>query len=384
MHSTRRLSDEPPGRATEAEERIAPADPAVLALQRSAGNAAVARLLARDATFSPFKPGATPGMGGPLDLTKGVGADYDAASSAVRTWFAKLAADARSSEGGLLQSVPELVAAAGQLPFSKADGTQAVVKDVVKPNETELGLREQARHEGVRLLDHRDPSDAAGVRSETQAILANLGAIPTEISFGGDNAKITATISGKVTGEIKAGGVKVEGEASGDGASATVSVPGGGKVEGHVSGEGAGGSVSAPGAKAGFDVTGKGIKAQVKAGDLVTVDASITRDAASGTVTWQAEISIGTIGKLIMPEDVAKVFKGAQDTFSKSAGELVHNLDDPAKVKQHGAALAGAISDVVEKAKKSASQKAGWRVGAELKGDSLGGVSGSITLTWVF
>ena len=37
-------------------------------------------------------------------------------------------------------------------------------------------------------------------------------------------------------------------------------------------------------------------------------------------------------------------------------------------------------------AKKSAQQakKPGWRVGAELKGDSAGGFSAGVTLTWVF
>ena len=384
MHSRPRLVDEPAERAR-APEPASPSSPAVLDLQRSAGNAAVTRLLAREpAAFSPFRPGAGPGMGGPLDLTKGVGADYEAASDAVRAWFAKLAVGARSQEAGILQSLPELVASAGQLPFARPDGGQGLVKDTVKPNEIELGLREQAKHEGVLLLEHRDASDLAGVQSETAAILANLGAIPTQITLGGDGAKLVASISGKVTGEAKVGGAKVEGEVSGDGANATVTVPGGGKVEGHVTGDGAGGSVSAPGGSAGIDVTGKGIKAKVKAGDLITVDASITREA-TGVVGWQAEISIGTIGKLIMPEDVAKVFKGAQETFTKSAGELARDHSDPAKVKEHAGALAGAVSDVLEKAKKSAEQnKPGWRIGAELKGDSAGGLSAGVTFTWVF
>jgi hypothetical protein len=87
-----------------------------------------------------------------------------------------------------------------------------------------------------------------------------------------------------------------------------------------------------------------------------------------------------------MPEDVAKVFKGAQDTFAKSAGELVRNRDDPAKVKEHGGALAEAVKNAVVKAQKSAAQakKPGWRIGGEIKGDPSGGVSGSITITWVF
>jgi hypothetical protein len=44
------------------------------------------------------------------------------------------------------------------------------------------------------------------------------------------------------------------------------------------------------------------------------------------------------------------------------------------------------VKGAVEKAQKSAAQakKPGWRIGGELKGDPSGGVSGSITITWVF
>jgi hypothetical protein len=87
-----------------------------------------------------------------------------------------------------------------------------------------------------------------------------------------------------------------------------------------------------------------------------------------------------------MPEEVAKVFKGTQETFSKSAGELVKNRDDPAKVKEHGGALVEAVKEAVEKAQKSAAQarKPGWRIGVDVKGDGSGGVSGGVTLTWTW
>ena len=48
MPPTRRLAEEPPERAERPPEPV-PEEPALLALQRSAGNAAVTRLLARDA-----------------------------------------------------------------------------------------------------------------------------------------------------------------------------------------------------------------------------------------------------------------------------------------------------------------------------------------------
>ena len=120
----------------------------------------------------------------------------------------------------------------------------------------------------------------------------------------------------------------MEGEASPDGVEGSVTLPGGGKITGHGGPEGGGAKVKVPGAEFGLEVGGKGIKAQVKAGDLVTIDTSITREA-DNVMGWKAEVSIGTIGKLLMPEDVAKVMTKTQSTFSKSAGELIHNLRRP-------------------------------------------------------
>ena len=48
--------------------------------------------------------------------------------------------------------------------------------------------------------------------------------------------------------------------------------------------------------------------------------------------------------------------------LAESAGALMRNRDDPAKVKEHGSELAEALGEAVEKAKKSAEQagKSGW------------------------
>jgi hypothetical protein len=379
---SRRMEDEDRAPADDARAAAEP-EPAVIALQRSAGNAAVTRMLARDFTFSPIRPEARPNPLDPAAAAAAVLADHDAATQAVRDWFDEFSKPHREA-GNVPGSVAELVAQACALHFTLKDGSQGVVRDKVPPPEVEEHLRARARTLGLRLTEHRDASDLAGVKSELSAILSNLGAIPTELTLGDDDAKVTASLSGKVTGEAKIAGAKVEVEGSSEGVEGSVTTPGGsGKVTGKVGPEGGGGSVTVPGAKFGLEVGGKGIKAEVKAGELLTVNGSITREAEN-VIAWKAEVSIGTIGKLIMPEDVAKVLKGTQDTFSKSAGELFHHLDDPAKIKEHGGALAGAVSDALEKAKKSASQKPGWRVGAELKGDSAGGLSGSITFTWVF
>ena len=361
MPPTRRLADERAEEPASVPE-AAPPEPAVLALQRSAGNAAVTQMLARDFQFSPIAPKPPPSLiGGPLP--ESVLADWKAAIDATREWFDKTAEPHRE-HGNIPGSVAELVHHASQLPYTMQDGTQGVVGDKAKPPELEMQIRERAKFLGVRLTEHRAAGDVAGVRSELSAVIANLGAIPTQLTFGDDDAKVTASISGKVTGEAKIGGAKVEGEASPEGGGAKVKVPG---------------------AEFGLEVNGKGIKAEVKAGDLVTINSSLTRDAGN-VIGWKAEVSIGTIGKLLMPEDVAKVFKSAQSTFSKSAGELINNLDDPSKVKEHGGELKDAVTEVLEKAKKSAAQaqKPGWRVGGEVKGDSAGGFSASVTFTWVF
>ena len=146
--------------------------------------------------------------------------------------------------------------------------------DTVKPGELELGLRERAKTLGVRLLDHRDMSDVAGRESEIQAALKNLDRIPTSVTFGGDSARVTATITGTVTAEAKVGGAKIEAEGSPGGAKAKVS--------------GAGGS-------AGVEVSDKGVKAELKAGDFVTVEGEIAKQA-DGSMGWRAEIAIGTLG----------------------------------------------------------------------------------------
>jgi len=225
-------------------------------------------------------------------------------------------------------------------------------------------LRVRAKHFGVTVMEHRAATDLPGMKSEMDAILANLGAIPTEVTLGGEDLKVTASIFGTVKGEAKIGPAKVEGEASTDG------------VEG---------SVKVPGATFKGSVGEKGVKASLKLGELLTIDGGLN-PKSDGSVDWRAEISVGTIGKLIMPEDVAKVFSKTQKTFAESAGALMRNRDDPAKVKEHGSELAEALGEAVEKAKKSAEQsgKSGWRFGAELKGDGAGRVSGSLTLTWEF
>ena len=361
MPPTRRLADEPAERVARPPEP-APEEPALLSLQRSAGNAAVTRLLARDMLSNALgdAPVAAPAYNVRDPL--GVGdlmADETAAGQAAFAYF-----DAQNKGGIIAISVAELVRNAGQQTFRRKDGGEAKVVDKIPADRLEEMLRGRAKHFGVTVLEHRAATDLPGMKSEMDAILANLGAIRTEVTLGGEDLKVTASLFGTIKGEAKIGSAKVEGEASTDG------------VEG---------SVKVPGATLKGSVGEKGVKASLKLGQLLTIDGGLN-PKADGSVDWRAEISVGTIGKLIMPEDVAKVFSKTQKTFAESAGALMRNRDDPAKVKEHGSELAEALGEAVEKAKKSAEQsgKSGWRFGAELKGDGAGGVSGSLTLTWTW
>lgn len=360
MPPTRRLADEPADRREQPPEP-APAEPAVLSLQRTAGNAAVAQLLARQPAFSPLRPDAPLAAPDIHTLPKGALDDWTAAGEAVDAFFDSIAKDHRET---LLipGSMAGLVHRACEEELTLKDGTKAKVTDKMKAAEVEQRLRLRARSQGIQIQEHADAGDLPGMKAELDALLANLGAIPTELKLGDDDISVTASLSGKVAAQAKAGPVKIEGEGSSEGIEGGVTV---GPVKGSFS--------------------QKSVKAEVKINGLLKVSGGL-EPKSDGSVGWSANVEIGTIGKLIMPEDVAKVFMGAQDTFSKSAGELARNLDDPAKVKEHGGALAGAVKDAVEKAQKSAAQakKPGWRVGAELKGDGAGGVSGSITLTWVW
>src|SRR5262249_52194251 len=104
----------------------------LIQLQRQAGNAAVARLLARQ-TLEMRKP----------DLTVHDPASQGAAFAAVEAWFDALAQGVRGSEAGTpIQSIAELVHMASELTFIADDGKQARVGDRLKPTALEGWMRE--------------------------------------------------------------------------------------------------------------------------------------------------------------------------------------------------------------------------------------------------
>jgi hypothetical protein len=349
-------------RAREPEPEIPIPEPALLGLQRTAGNQAVTRFLMRQPN---------------LTIT-----DRQAvASQRVLDWFVDLARQVRQTEPGTpVQSVPELVYMACELDLGPDE--EGKVRDRMKPAAIEQLIRRAAREQGVQLIEHRDPADVRGLEAEAKAILGNLGRIPTELTFGNDNENITISIGGKVTANV--GALKLEGETLPEGgAKGSAKIKGNaGEVEIHGSPEGAGASVKRGDTKVGVDL-GKGIKAEVKAGDLVTIKGSVVPEG-DGKVSWSAQITIGTLGNVITAEDIAKVMSATQDTLAASGGAIVNNLSVE-NVTEHGPLLKKAVTEVAEKARKSAAQnKPGWSVGATVKGDKTGGYSGMVTLTWVF
>ena len=353
---------------------------AVLALQQSAGNAAVTRLLQRDV---PTTLGMRPKTS-VFDYSSVVlPPQHGAAVSAVVDWFGRAAAEITSGRStGFFQSVPELVQAARELPFT-VDGTTGKVGDHMTAGEVETLLRDEAKRRGVRLLEHRSLTDKSGARSEVEAILANLGRIPTQLEFGGDKAKLVVSIAGKVSGAVAVGKGKLEAEGSAEGGEATYTLPGGQtKLQARGGPEGGGGSVAFTGGKVSIDVTDKQVKAEVKAGELVTVKGSAGTDK-DGAFAWQADIQIGTLGKVATPQDIAKLMIGAQDTFGKAAADLSNGLSVE-KAKEHGGAVKDAVTKVVEAAEKSAKQgkKGGVGVGLSAGGDARGGWTAGITFTW--
>ena len=357
----------------EERRRAAPPEPTREVLPAGVSNAAMARMLQRD-MLKMRKP----------DLMPQTSADTPA-WDAVSRWFTGMSGEVRKRESGTtLQSIAELVHMAGELTYTGEDGKTAKVSERLKPAQLETFLKDAAKHAGIMLLDHRDMADVRGVQAEAMAILANLGRIPTEAKFGGDADNLTISIMGKISAQVTAGAVKISGEATPDGVTGKATVKGRvGEVEAHGSKEGVGASVKTPGGtKVGVDL-GKGIKAEVKAGELVTVKGSVTPEG-DGKLSWSAQITIGTLGSVITPADVAKVMAGAQETFSKSGAALLNNVSVEG-IAEHGGPLKDAVTAVAEKAQKSAKQgKGGWSVGVGVQGDKSGGYSGTVTLTWVF
>jgi hypothetical protein len=383
--------DGPAGREARSPEA---ADHAILTLQREAGNAAVTQLLQRDdgPGFTPVRPGSPlsmrpgPNLADLSGLTKGAGDDFNKAVDTARAWWDVVFSDARKAGGGgpaaFSWSVPELVRETGALIFGPTDKGR-LVREVMRPAEIEAFLRQHAKDKGVRLLETHGLGNLPAVQSELSAIFKNLGRIPTELEIKGGSGGVTLSVGGTVTAEAEFGKTKVEVEGSGEGVEGTLTLPSKTKIKVKGGEEGFGGSVDWGEGKVGIEVDDKGVKAEASFGKFVHVK-GIAGEAKEGGFAWKAEISVGSLGGVVTVDDLAKVMLGAQKTFGESAADLAKGVS-PEKVKRHGGALEEAVTNVGKKIKKSAEQnKPGWAVGLSFSGSEYGGVSGMVTLTWVW
>ena len=215
----------------------------------------------------------------------------------------------------------------------------------------------------MEIQEHAGAGDLPGIKAELDALLANLGAIPTEVKLGNDDIKVVASISGKVSAEAKAGPVKIEGEGSSEGIEGGVTV---GPVKGSFG--------------------QKGVKAEIKVGDLIKVSGGLQPKARR-------------LGRLVgEPRDrddrQADHARGGREGLQGHAGDVLQERGRAGRAiattrrrsRSTAARSSEAVKDAVEKAQKSAAQakKPGWRVGVDIKGDGSGGISGGITLTWIW
>ena len=215
--------------------------------------------------------------------------------------------------------------------------------------------------------------------------METLGRIPTEIEFGGEAAKLVVSIAGKVTGEVGggAGGAKLKVEGSAEGGEATYTPPGGGPKIGVKGGpEGAGASIMFSGNKVSIDVTDKKVKAEVKAGDLVTVKGSAGTDK-DGVFAWRADIQVGHAR-----EDRDR--RGHRQADDRRAGHLREGRGRPlagpdrrqgerARRRRQGGRDEGRRR---RREEREAAEEG--RLGRRLSagGDASGGWSAGITFTW--
>jgi hypothetical protein len=206
-----------PGDAAELEERAgvpAPASPVqdVLALQRSAGNAAVARVLARE-------PVADAPVANPIQLP-GVGSDRNpfAIKAPELAPDVERAVDAylRNQKPGILTGVQ-----AGTISMPEViDQVRRSVPEAASAKAEAIGMRVGQIVGEVPWS--RTKADLGGQKKQREASIANLfPKVPTSVDVGWSSTKITVSVSGA---ELKtaADGAHITGKADQEGAEAEV------------------------------------------------------------------------------------------------------------------------------------------------------------------
>ena len=234
------------------------------------------------------------------------------------------------------------------------------------------------------LLEHRKLDEVRGVRAEATAILGNLGRLPTELSIGGDDENITISIGGEVSADV--GALKLEGETLPEGgAKCGAKIKGNaGEVEIHGCPEGAGASFKRGRTKVGVDL-GKGIKAEVQDGDLVTVKGSVVaRGRRQGELVGADHDRHARRQRHHGRGRRQGHDRRAGDRSPRAAGRSLDNLSVESVI-EHGPLLKKAVTDVRregEEERRTGQARLVGRRGRQGRQDAAAH-SGTVTLTWV-
>lgn len=268
----------------------APSD-SILALQRSAGNAAVAQMLARDPVSdaplaSPVGAGRFPGINSPPIM-------LDELPMSVQMPVAAFLDEqypnyVEKALAGTL-SVPEVIAELRQRVPQAATVTASALAGLVRNHRF-------ASH-SFKIPEERKKVDSTGLLKQAEAAIANaLPSVPTSVTLGGPAGSLRLSISG-VQIKTKIGGAAVKVDAAPGGAEAEVKK----------------GDVSA-GASAAW--TGKefAVKTDVKGAKL---EGKVAKDDAKGW-GWSASLTMPLVGAEIdVVPDLQKVVGEAHTAIAE-------------------------------------------------------------------
>jgi hypothetical protein len=346
---------QPEGSVTERPPAMAGPAAAILALQRSAGNAAVNRMLARAPGDAPIMlPGLntplTPGAGSSL----GLGQVPMSVQMPVDAYLDNHTPDILEKVLAGTISIPEMV----------AELRQKVPQASTISSSSLAGLVASHRFSNATLHipDVRGKVDAGGLTKQAEASIANsLPSIPTSVSLSGSAGTLTLSISG-VKLQTAKDGVHVTAEAGKDGPSV----------------EAKKGDVSA-GASAKWDGSEFAIKTQVKDAKF---DGKVSKDPAKGW-SWSVSMVMPLWGSEIdVVPDLTKVVSDAQDAIGESVA-YIQGGGSPkdSYVTDRLAKIKPAIDAAQRAATKSKGPAATLRANV---GGGAGGFSAGITLTVEF
>jgi hypothetical protein len=331
----------------------------ILALQRSAGNAAVTQMLARAPTDAPLLPGITdlnkplvPGLGanlgGVVELPMGV-------QMAVDQYLEnqKFTYNQKVLEGTI--SVPEVVAEIRQRVPQAASTPGAALATAVRMHDFKINLR---------IPEDRVKVDSMGLAKQAEAAIANaLPSVPTSVTLSGAAGSLKLSISG-VQIKTKVGGATVKVDAGKDGAEAEVK-------KGDV-------SVGASAAWSGKEFA---IKTDVKGAKL---EGKVAKDDTKGW-GWSASLVMPLLGDEIdVVPDLQKVVGEAHTAIAEVVAHIQGGGDPKdAYVTERLAKIKPAIDGAQRAAQKPKGPAVTLRANAG--GDfGGGGFSAGVTLTVEF